>query len=262
MKRYKVGSYGAMVEDENGQWVEHAALAAPAPQPADGDGSVMVRIDRVYVDAMRGDGLTGPFACVRLVEHEGEPRLELTTAPVPTPDTADWWREVAQGLGVEIAKMKALVSAPACVATTPQGDVCGLCGRPSADHRGPENAAAPAPAVGEAAPPFPDQCEVGESMASDHPTAHQAWTAIRNMPPEQWEYWDCGHHWLWRPIETAPKRTDVLAGWADRPHWLPQVLQQDDAGMWFNGEESDYRPPTHWMPLPAPPQAETKGDES
>lgn len=22
--------------------------------------------------------------------------------------------------------------------------------------------------------------------ASDHPTAHQAWTAIRNMPPEQW----------------------------------------------------------------------------
>ncbi len=66
----------------------------------------------------------------------------------------------------------------------------------------------------------------------------------------------------WRPIETAPKRTDVLAGWADRPHWLPQVLQQDDAGMWFNGEESDYRPPTHWMPLPASPQAETKGDES
>ena len=59
----------------------------------------------------------------------------------------------------------------------------------------------------------------------------------------------------WRPIETAPKRTDVLAGWADRPHWLPQVLQQDDAGMWFNGEESDYRPPTHWMPLPASPQA-------
>ena len=65
----------------------------------------------------------------------------------------------------------------------------------------------------------------------------------------------------WRPIETAPKRTDVLAGWADRPHWLPQVLQQDDAGMWFNGEESDYRPPTHWMPLPASPQAETKRDE-
>jgi hypothetical protein len=32
--------------------------------------------------------------------------------------------------------------------------------------------------------------------------------------------------------------------------------------MWFNGEESDYRPPTHWMPLPASPQAETKGDES
>lgn len=65
----------------------------------------------------------------------------------------------------------------------------------------------------------------------------------------------------WRPIETAPKRTDVLAGWADRPHWLPQVLQQDDAGMWISGEESDYRPPTHWMPLPASPQAETKGDE-
>ena len=39
----------------------------------------------------------------------------------------------------------------------------------------------------------------------------------------------------WRPIETAPKRTDVLAGWADRPHWLPQVLQQP--GLYRQGQE-------------------------
>ncbi len=155
-------------------------LASPAPQPAESDGSVMVRIDRVYVDAMRGDGLTGPFACVRLVEYEGEPRLELTTAPVPTPDTAEWWREVAQGLGVEIAKLKALVSAPACVASTPQGDVCGLCGRASADHRGPENAAAPAPVE----PPPADMATVYGKRFDAIKSADERLEAMRGKMPD------------------------------------------------------------------------------
>lgn len=29
-------------------------------------------------------------------------------APTPTPDSAEWWRQVAQGLGVEVARMKRL----------------------------------------------------------------------------------------------------------------------------------------------------------
>jgi hypothetical protein len=78
----------------------------PAASGPPSDGSVFVRVDRVYVEQMRGDGLAGPFSRVRLVEGEGEPRLELTTQPTPTPDTAEWWREVAQGLGVEIHKLQ------------------------------------------------------------------------------------------------------------------------------------------------------------
>ncbi len=121
------------------------------------------------------------------------------------------------------------------------------------------------------APPASDPPRLGcESPSNCDPkldlcTHCQARTAPNGLTPPSWitarQSDPPGLVANWRPIETAPKRTDVLAGWADRPHWLPQVLQQDDAGMWFNGEESDYRPPTHWMPLPASPQAETKGDE-
>ena len=121
------------------------------------------------------------------------------------------------------------------------------------------------------APPASDPPRLGcESPSNcdlklDLCTHCQARTAPNGLTPPSWitarQSDPPGLVANWRPIETAPKRTDVLAGWADRPHWLPQVLQQDDAGMWFNGEESDYRPPTHWMPLPAAPQAETKGDE-
>jgi hypothetical protein len=123
-----------------------------------------------------------------------------------------------------------------------------------------------------AAPPASDPPRLGcESPSNCDPkldlcTHCQARTAPNGLTPPSWitarQSDPPGLVANWRPIETAPKRTDVLAGWADRPHWLPQVLQQDDAGMWFSGEESDYRPPTHWMPLPASPQAETKGDES
>lgn len=72
------------------------------------DGSVMVRVDPVYVEQMRGDGLVGPFSRIQLEERDGAPTLLLTMDPLPTPDTVEWWRAVAQGLGAEIAKLKAL----------------------------------------------------------------------------------------------------------------------------------------------------------
>lgn len=66
----------------------------------------------------------------------------------------------------------------------------------------------------------------------------------------------------WRPIETAPKDgTNVLLWW---PFWCPnrptigwfgyKGIQQ-----WIAPEalEGDGDPPTHWMPLPAPPMAQT-----
>lgn len=57
----------------------------------------------------------------------------------------------------------------------------------------------------------------------------------------------------WQPIETAPKRTYVLVAWATKKTWPPEVLQQGDDGVWFNEDDSAFRTPTHWMPLPAWP---------
>jgi hypothetical protein len=65
---------------------------------------VMVRLDAPCAEQMRGDGMVGPFSRIRLVEDGSDPRLELTMEPTPTPpDTAEWWRSVAQELATEIA---------------------------------------------------------------------------------------------------------------------------------------------------------------
>ncbi len=60
----------------------------------------------------------------------------------------------------------------------------------------------------------------------------------------------------WQPIETAPRidRERVLLWW---PHWARHAI----VGYWRHGywiaeealSDSDYVPPTHWMPLPTPP---------
>lgn len=83
--------------------------AAPRPS-GEPDGSVRVRVAPPYLEQMRGEGLVGPFSRIRLVEDGGEPRLELTVDPTPTPDTVEWWRSVAQELATEIHKLKGLAS--------------------------------------------------------------------------------------------------------------------------------------------------------
>lgn len=69
----------------------------------------------------------------------------------------------------------------------------------------------------------------------------------------------------WQPIETAPRDgTVVLVGFScPKPYvciskYLPLDEDQEIGGLWdcepFTGDE-----PTHWVPLPQPPQA--AGDE-
>ncbi|MGE0460879.1 MAG: hypothetical protein AB7Q16_05880 [Vicinamibacterales bacterium] len=61
----------------------------------------------MWAEKLRGpDGMEGPFKRVYLDERNGEPTLFFVGAPHPTPGDADWWREVAQGLGVEIHRLK------------------------------------------------------------------------------------------------------------------------------------------------------------
>lgn len=63
----------------------------------------------------------------------------------------------------------------------------------------------------------------------------------------------------WRPIETAPKNgTPVLLGWLSSRFvtsglW---VTRSDDDPRWLtvHGPYSGSAAPTHWMPLPEPPQ--------
>ena len=58
----------------------------------------------------------------------------------------------------------------------------------------------------------------------------------------------------WQPIETAPKDgTVVLLGRADyypkSGYWVEHEFQD-----WWGWDRDRACPPTHWMPLPEPPQ--------
>lgn len=63
----------------------------------------------------------------------------------------------------------------------------------------------------------------------------------------------------WHPIETAPIGR-VLAFW-DRYRWegvrVAERLAKSDGGHWWRDPHSgrNLQPPTHWMPIPAIPQA-------
>ena len=56
----------------------------------------------------------------------------------------------------------------------------------------------------------------------------------------------------WQPIETAPRDCCVI-GWADE--WARPDVAWYCAGAWWSGCGSPCPEITHWMPLPAAPEA-------
>ena len=70
----------------------------------------------------------------------------------------------------------------------------------------------------------------------------------------------------WQPIETAPRDGTwiLLRGGTSKYGWYgdnfpPMVCAQFDCSSWQfayyeSGYYGEYKNPTHWMPLPAPPK--------
>ncbi len=65
----------------------------------------------------------------------------------------------------------------------------------------------------------------------------------------------------WQPIETAPKDgTEILAARQPRQFdwWIMDVVSyawEDENGHWWQHDGNRAWQPTHWMPLPSPPEA-------
>jgi hypothetical protein len=67
----------------------------------------------------------------------------------------------------------------------------------------------------------------------------------------------------WQPIETAPKGECVLLFSPDAADWysvcVGYAISDEDGVAWYSQEESVGQPidaqPSHWMPLPEPPEA-------
>lgn len=64
----------------------------------------------------------------------------------------------------------------------------------------------------------------------------------------------------WQPIETAPKNILVIIGREGAASEQASWLEVEGASGWYSTDSfrSNYNPwrafpPTHWMPLPAPP---------
>ena len=64
---------------------------------------------------------------------------------------------------------------------------------------------------------------------------------------------------LWRPIDTAPKSTEdsIMLGVVDETGFSQGIGRwvspdDDNPGMWST-QSWWGKPPTHWMPMPAPP---------
>ena len=56
----------------------------------------------------------------------------------------------------------------------------------------------------------------------------------------------------WRPISEAPRDGTWVTGWAK--NWSRPYAIQCIRGLWYHEDGEDAGAPTHFQPLPAPPQ--------
>lgn len=60
----------------------------------------------------------------------------------------------------------------------------------------------------------------------------------------------------WQPIETAPKHGTLILLYEPRPDTHAYEIGFYDCGCWFGSDHMYTVYPTHWMPLPDPPEQE------
>ena len=59
-----------------------------------------------------------------------------------------------------------------------------------------------------------------------------------------------GTEMTWQPIETAPKDGRFILAWSDYDCTFIGIFN----GTWWIDDHDNICRPTHWMPLPAPPE--------
>jgi len=96
-------------------------------------------------------------------------------------------------------------------------------------------------------------CQCGYCSPS---VRHKSDCAVHNEPAMPVGPCDCGAG-NWMPIETAPKDGTRFLAYCAKGGWQA-VLWNDGGSSWqgrpYWSSDRDEMTPTHWMPLPEPPQ--------
>jgi hypothetical protein len=94
----------------------------------------------------------------------------------------------------------------------------------------------------------------------DEKDAHQYYDAFRVCMLEAIQ---ANEKAKWQPIETAPKDGRLILTYAPEAHkysGIPSVRVNYFYGCAWQKTNHKLYPPTHWMPLPNPPESETAHD--
>ena len=69
----------------------------------------------------------------------------------------------------------------------------------------------------------------------------------------------------WQPIETAPKDGTHVLGYGpmdDGTYWMEDLYWYESMEAWPITFMHGHGEPTHWMPLPEPPESESRDEHT